>query len=311
MGTTRASYRPSVEPLQLERMVLAGSATLMVAAAITMMVGVSPAEVPPAEDYEVVQAQDKSTPRKRKRAAPRPPQAAPGYETLPSGLLVWDIERGPGPTPEEGQVVLVDYIAWLENKMAIETTSDGLDPLRFTVGAGLVPRGLEEGVAGMQVGGLRQLKAPPELAYGEEGVANRVPPGATLTYEVRLVDVWSLPEAPPTADAWSELPEGVRIAELTTGTGDVLTSRSAARFDYAMWANGVLVGSSFDKPRPMRARMGAGRLLPGWEAGMQDLRVGGHRLIEIPPELAYGSEGQGEIPPDATLLIEVRLRRVL
>lgn len=298
---------------QLERTVLLASGALVLAAAVVMAVGVSPAEVPPAEDYPVERPEDQAPPPKSVRKGPTAPQTPPAgaMRTLESGLGVWDIEVGTGPQPAEEQVVQIEYTAWIENGMAIESTSSGLDPMRFVVGRGLVPKGLEEGVRTMRVGGVRQLVAPAELAYGEEGVLNRVPANAVLTYEVELVDVWNVPEAPPVAADWSPGIGGVRIAELEVGTGRTVGDRSAVRMDYAMWANGTLVGTSFDDPRPMRARLGREQLLPAWESGLRGLRVGGRRLIEIPPELAYGGAGQGEIPANATLLLEVRLHRVL
>lgn len=296
----------------MERVVVLVSGGLAVAALATMVIGVSPSEVAEPVDYPI-ETRDGLDRPKLVRPIPRRPRPLPdsGVTERPSGLKWWDIERGVGAPPTEGQVVQVDYTAWLESGMAVETTSDGLSPLRFVIGAGLVPPALDEGVRGMSVGGKRQLIAPPELAYGDEGVLNRIPPGAVLTYELTLTDHWSVPDTPPPAADWTVLPSGVRISDLVVGGGRVLQPRRVAYMDYAMWADGALVGSSFDQPQPMRARVGVGALLEGWEQGLVDLRVGGRRLIEVPPELAYGTEGSGtEIPPDASLLIEVQLRRV-
>ena len=69
----------------------------------------------------------------------------------------------------------VDYVAWLENGIAIDATYSGADPHRFVVGAGTVIGGLDQGVRGMRVGGTRQLQVPADLAYGSQGVQNRIP----------------------------------------------------------------------------------------------------------------------------------------
>lgn len=302
-----------MEAEPLERAVLLVCGGLVLIAAVVSAVGVSPAEVPPAEDYPVELPEHRAPTPTPVRAAPALPRTPPdgALTTRESGLAVWDIEAGSGASPVDGQVVQVDYVAWLENGTAIESTATRLDPMRFVMGAGLVPAGLGEGVRGMQLGGTRQLIVPPELAYGEEGVLNRVPANATLTYEVELTGLWNLPETPPTAEAWTALPDGVRIADVVMGTGRALGPRNAARFDYAMWANGALVASSYAGPRPMRARLGMDQLFAGWESGMVGMHVGGRRLIEVPAELGYGAEGQGEIPPNTPLVLEVVLHRVM
>ena len=87
------------------------------------------------------------------------------------------------------------YTGWLydpgrtEAKGSQFETSVGRTPFAFTLGAGAVIRGWDQGVAGMRVGGLRRLILPPELAYGGAGSPPVIPPNATLVFEIELLDV--------------------------------------------------------------------------------------------------------------------------
>jgi FKBP-type peptidyl-prolyl cis-trans isomerase len=110
-------------------------------------------------------------------------------KSTPSGVKYWDIQVGEGSPASKGHAVKVLYTAWVENgKEFASSISDGRAPI-FTLGVGQVIRGWEEGVEGMKVGGKRQLRIPPDLAYGASGIPDLVPPGATLIYDVVLIEL--------------------------------------------------------------------------------------------------------------------------
>ncbi len=111
------------------------------------------------------------------------------YVTTDSGLKYYDLEVGDGPAPQVGQQVLVHYTAWLDDGTKIDSSLDQGQAIAFVLGAGQVLPGWDEGVATMQVGGKRQLVVPPALAFGDEGAGGVIPPGATLIFEMELVDV--------------------------------------------------------------------------------------------------------------------------
>lgn len=105
-----------------------------------------------------------------------------------------DIVVGTGPAAQAGQTLTVHYAGWLydvnaaQNKGALFDTSIGRGAFKFTLGAGQVIRGWDQGVAGMQMGGMRRLVIPPELAYGTRGQGS-IPPNATLVFDVELLAI--------------------------------------------------------------------------------------------------------------------------
>jgi len=117
--------------------------------------------------------------------------AAEDYITTESGLKYYDFEIGDGLTPEAGQVVSVHYTGWLEDGTKFDSSLDWGTPFVFPVGMEYVIPGWDEGISTMKVGGKRQLVIPAELAYGEEGAGEVIPPGATLIFEVELLEVQS------------------------------------------------------------------------------------------------------------------------
>src|ERR1700739_556768 len=112
----------------------------------------------------------------------------------PSGLIYTDTEIGTGDEATSGNSVSVHYTGWLQepggqkgNKF--DSSVDRGSPFSFRLGAGQVIKGWDEGVAGMKVGGKRQLRIPPDLGYGAQGAAGVIPPNAILVFDVELLDV--------------------------------------------------------------------------------------------------------------------------
>ena len=113
--------------------------------------------------------------------------------TTPSGLQYEDELLGQGPEAKAGQDVRVHYTGWLYNNgvqgAKFDSSRDRNDPFAFSLGAGMVIRGWDEGVAGMKVGGKRTLIIPSALAYGKRGAGGVIPPDADLIFDVELMDV--------------------------------------------------------------------------------------------------------------------------
>ncbi len=109
--------------------------------------------------------------------------------TTASGLVYDDITEGAGATANQGDSVKVHYTGWLTDGRKFDSSKDRNAPFEFSLGAGMVIRGWDEGVQGMKVGGVRRLTIPAELGYGARGAGGVIPPNATLVFEVELLDV--------------------------------------------------------------------------------------------------------------------------
>jgi peptidylprolyl isomerase len=109
--------------------------------------------------------------------------------TTGSGLKYVDLVEGTGDSPGPGATAVVHYTGWLTSGEKFDSSLDRGQPFSFPVGQGRVIKGWDEGVATMKIGGKRKLVIPPELGYGERGAGGVIPPGATLVFEVELLDI--------------------------------------------------------------------------------------------------------------------------
>lgn len=102
---------------------------------------------------------------------------------------------------------------------------------------------------------------------------------------------------------------GLKYVDQTVGTGDVAVVGKNVSVHYTGWLeNGKKFDSSVDRGQPFSFPLGAGRVIKGWDEGVQGMKVGGKRKLTIPSELGYGSRGAGGvIPPNATLVFDVEL----
>jgi FKBP-type peptidyl-prolyl cis-trans isomerase FkpA len=111
--------------------------------------------------------------------------------TTPSGLGYTVLQKGEegGRVAQKGDYVSVHYTGWLTNGKKFDSSLDRNSPFGFDLGAGMVIRGWDEGVAGMTVGEKRKLVIPADLGYGKRGAGGVIPPNATLIFDVELLGI--------------------------------------------------------------------------------------------------------------------------
>ena len=109
---------------------------------------------------------------------------------MENGLLIEDLVVGDGAEAKDYNKVVVNYTGKLEDGSVFDSSlNPGRSPFTFTLGAGSVIKGWDQGLKNMKVGGKRKLTIPPDLAYGANGAGSAVPPNATLIFEVELLEV--------------------------------------------------------------------------------------------------------------------------
>jgi FKBP-type peptidyl-prolyl cis-trans isomerase len=100
-----------------------------------------------------------------------------------------DLKVGTGAEAKTGQRVRVHYVGTLTDGTAFDSSRDRGEPFTFALGGGEVIKGWDQGVVGMKVGGLRKLVIPGDLAYGPSGSPPKIPPNATLVFEIELLGI--------------------------------------------------------------------------------------------------------------------------
>lgn len=246
-----------------------------------------------------------------------PVESTPETITTDTGLQYEELEAGTGPAPEAGDVVAVHYTGTLADGTEFDSSYARGEPYQFVLGVGEVIPGWDEGVALMQEGGKAVLTIPPELAYGSTGAGNLIPPDATLTFEVELVEVsgpppTSTPPPPPTSveeGDYTVTDSGLKYAVLESGSGDPPTPGQIATLHFAGWLeDGTSIGDSRTFGQPVPVTVGAEEVMPGWDEALALMQPGEVAQFVMPPDLALGEEGSGSlIPPNSTLIFEFEL----
>jgi FKBP-type peptidyl-prolyl cis-trans isomerase FkpA len=145
---------------------------------------------------------------------------------------------------------------------------------------------------------------------------NKVVPAASLPVLALVLGLGfggvGCKKEPPAAGAAAPAPSGLVVKEVKLGEGELAVTGKVVSVSYV----GTLTdGTKFDSTadhggQPIEFPLGTGKVIKGWDQGIDGMKVGGRRRLTIPPQLAYGERGMGPIPPHATLVFDVELMGV-
>lgn len=222
-------------------------------------------------------------------------------------------KEGTGEPIVNGQLIRVHYKSFLADSAMtmFDNSYDRGEPLEFSLGAGQVIAGWERGLLGMKVGEIRKLSIPYQLAYGDREIGP-IPPRSDLYFEVELVSA-DPPLAPDNfADSkkakWQKIENGVFAWDEKTGEGAAAHPGSRISVHYTGWlASGRKFSSSKDFGKPLATILGGGRLINGWEIGLDGMTPGSVRWLKISPSMGYGAKSYSAIPPNSTLIFRVEM----
>lgn len=235
------------------------------------------------------------------------------WKEAAKGLKVYDEKVGAGKPAVAGAVLKTHYTGWLLNGRKFGSSKDLGKPLSVIMGAGKMIKGWEQGLDGMREGGVRWFKISPSMGYGATAYA-MIPSNSTLVFRVELVSSEVDEEIAAQMDFFPDTTtlalengsEGLRYAIVKPGEGEPAKSGSTVKVHYTGWlVNGYKFDSSRDRGQPFAFPLGGGRVIRGWELGVQGMLPGEKRILIVPPGLGYGSRAAGPIPGGSTLIFAV------
>jgi peptidylprolyl isomerase len=237
-----------------------------------------------------------------------------GARTTSTGLQYLEESPGSGETPKAGDIITMHYIASLLDGTELSNTYTFDEPIDTVWGLNRLLPGWEEGVGMMKPGGKAKLVLPANLAFGEEGYGI-IPPNSQIVMQVEILSVESAPI--PTeiaADQLTQSTSGLQYYEIKEGDGAEANQNSTVSTNYIIWVKtdeGYLFVDWSTPGAPLSFVLGRGDMVfPGWDEGATGMKVGGKRLLVIPPDLGLGSEENSVIPANSTLVMEIELTDV-
>ncbi|MCH8116034.1 MAG: FKBP-type peptidyl-prolyl cis-trans isomerase [Chloroflexi bacterium] len=282
----------------------------------------------------------------------RYPQDAPAFEDVSSeqlvarasGIRVFDRQTGDGPVPTIQDLVTVRYTGWLTDGCIFDSTFTRNQDAQLLL-VSLIP-GWREAILTMATGTIRRVEIPSDLAYDDLGSPPTIPPNATLTFDIELVNVLTPAVAQMTATAvaasFTPTPEGsagvldcnagypdtapkfgdvsgnqlviqesgISVFDIAVGDGNSPGPDDTVNVHYTGWlTDGCVFDTSYSRGQVVSFPVGG--VIPGFRDAILGMSVGGHRRVEIPPELGYGDAGAGTaIPPGATIIFDIILESI-
>lgn len=232
--------------------------------------------------------------------------------TTESGLQYKITKKGEGKMPKQGDMVVVHYTGKLTNDTVFDSSKNRNEPFKFKIGVGQVIKGWDEGIALLCEGDHATLTIPANLGYGERNMG-KIPANSTLIFDVELIKV--IESSKPynvTGKDTITTASGLKYVVVEKGNGNQAKAGTIIKVHYTgYFEDGRIFDSSVDRDEPIELPLGKGYVIPGWEEGMQLMKVGDKTRFIIPYQLAYGEQGNEYIPAKSTLIFDVEMLNVI
>ncbi len=248
----------------------------------------------------------------------------------PSGLEFANDSLGTGRAAKNGDLISIHFDAWIikdSTNLFSDWTKDTTRiassiggsrlygrPVKFVLGKNAFINGIDEGIEGMKTGGYRTIIVPAKLAYGDKGFGP-IPPNSSLKFQVQLLEVkdavvvkqWSVDST-----KYKKTKDGLKYIIIDPGQGAKIDSGDVVTMHYSVFQlNGKKSDSSVERDEPLIFPYKLQKFIPGFTEGIGLLKKGGKAKLIVPPDLAYGSKGNGIIPPNSTLIFDIQILDVM
>ncbi len=252
----------------------------------------------------------------------------PEVITLESGLQYMDDSLGTGREAKAGELVSIHFKGWMvpkdtaselfsdwsadqaKNMLSLGDSKMRNQPVKFILNTGSFIKGSDEGIVGMKTGGIRTMIIPSKLAYGEAGVGF-IPPNTDLKVVIELLEVkdkgiakmWEVDST-----LFKTTASGLKYAVISQGDGLLIEAGKVVTVHYSGYLqDGTMFDSSVERDEPIQFVVGQGQVIPGWDEGMQLLKMGDKARFIIPPQLGYGEMQLEKIPVNSTLIFDTEV----
>ncbi|SEO66569.1 FKBP-type peptidyl-prolyl cis-trans isomerase [Actinacidiphila rubida] len=265
------------------------------------------------------------------------PTVAKGTVTPSKDLAVKTVIQGDGPAIAAGDYIQVNYLGQIWDTAKVFDTSWGRAPYTNVIGEGKVIPGWDQGLVGQKVKSRVELAIPPSLGYGTSGNAQAGIKGTdTLVFVVDVINRYdakssangkavpqndaNLPKVGTNTDGAAPsvtVPKGVKAptklvsAYVLEGDGATVKATDTLLLQYkgVLWDGGKEFDSSYKNGQ--LAAFPLAQLIKGWQQGLAGKKVGSRVMLVTPPDLAYGSQAQGSIPANSTLVFTLDILAIL